>query len=102
MQLHVPFIESPRESRMARAKTHRLATGQLGILILLVVGSARAGTQRPEDLGVIPTPQEVTWTAGSLRVDEATRILLPGTPTNGAKFAAGNLQERLRHQTGLM
>jgi hypothetical protein len=70
-------------------------------LILLVVGSAAAGEKRPEDLGVIPTPQEVTWTDETLRVDENTKILLSEKPTEGAKFAAGNLQERLREQTGL-
>ena len=64
------------------------------------LGAGRA--QRPEDLGVIPTPQEVTWTNESLRIDEATKIVLPGTPTDGAKFAAGNLKDRLRNQTGLM
>ena len=47
---------------MTRANVFRLVTATLGILVLLVVGSARAGEQRPEDLGVIPTPQEVTWT----------------------------------------
>ena len=62
---------------MTRANVYRLATGTLGMLVLLVVGSAWAGEQRPEDLGVIPTPQEVTWTNESLRVDEATKILLP-------------------------
>ncbi len=75
------------------------------MLALLVVGSARAEDKRPEDLGVIPTPQEVTWIKASpndsLRVDETTKILLPAAPTDGAKFAASNLQERLRQQTGL-
>ncbi len=70
----------PRESWMTHANAGRLAMGRLAALILLVVGSARAGTERPEDLGVIPTPQEVTWikesTNESLRVDEATKILL--------------------------
>jgi hypothetical protein len=87
---------------MTRANVYRVATATSGMLFLLVVGSARAGDKRPEDLGVIPTPQEVTWTNDSLRVDEATKILLPGKPTDGAKFAAGNLQERLGQQAGLM
>src|SRR6476620_8901370 len=91
---------------MRRAKVLRLVTATLGILVLLVVGSAHAAAERPEVLGVIPTPQEVTWIKespdDSLRVDEATKILLPDKPTDGAKFAASNLQERLRQQTGLM
>jgi hypothetical protein len=66
-----------------------------------VIGSARAAAERPEDLGVIPTPQEVTWTGESLRVDDTTKILLPEKPADAAKFAAANLQERLRQQTGL-
>ena len=87
---------------MTCASVYRLATATLRTLVLLVVGSACAGAERREDLGVIPTPQEVTWTKESLRVDEATKIVLPGTPSEGAKFAAANLQERLRQQTGLM
>ncbi|HEY1603665.1 MAG TPA: glycoside hydrolase family 20 zincin-like fold domain-containing protein [Pirellulales bacterium] len=87
---------------MTRADLRLIATGLLGISTLLLVGPARAGTGRPEDLGVIPTPQEVTWTKESLRVDEATKILLPRAATEGAKFAASNLQERLGQQTGLM
>ena len=90
---------------MTRANVYRLAMAALGILALLVVGSARAEDKRPEDLGIIPTPQEVTWIKASpndsLRVDETTKILLPAAPTDGAKFAARNLQERLRQQTGL-
>jgi hypothetical protein len=86
---------------MTRANVSRLVTATLGMLLLLLVGSARAGAPRREDLGVIPTPQEVTWTKESLRVDETTKILLPATPTDGAKFAASNLQERLQQQTGL-
>src|SRR5262245_10518997 len=86
---------------MMRTNVYRLATAMLGILVQFVVGSVCAAAQRPEDLGVIPTPQEVTWTNESLRVDEATKIVLPEKPTEGAKFAAGNLQERLRQQTGL-
>jgi hexosaminidase len=87
---------------MTRADLCRIATGLLGTWALLLVGPARAGTGRPEDLGVIPTPQEVTWTKESLRVDEATKILLPRTPTEGAQFAASNLQERVGQQTGLV
>src|SRR5258706_9961585 len=76
-----------------------------GILLLLAIGSARAAEQRREDLGVIPTPQEVTWIEASpnelLRIDGATRILLSAAATDGAKFAASNLQERVRQLTGL-
>ncbi|MGD9723474.1 MAG: glycoside hydrolase family 20 zincin-like fold domain-containing protein [Pirellulales bacterium] len=93
---------------MTRAKVNRLALASveiLGVLLLLIVGSASAARRQREDLGVIPTPQEVTWTDNaadaSLRVDAQTKILLPARPTDGAKFAATNLQERLRAQTGL-
>lgn len=91
---------------MTRAHAFQLVTGTLSIFLLLVTGSAWADEKRPEDLGVIPTPQEVTWIKASpdesLLVDEATRILLPAAATDGAKFAATNLQERLGQQTGLM
>ena len=63
---------------MTPADVCRFATGSLAIGCLLVVGLVQAGTQRPEDLGVIPTPQNVTWTNESLVVDEATKIILPG------------------------
>ena len=60
------FIDSPGESRMTRANVCRLASAPLGMLVLLViVGSARRASGRPEDLGVIPTPQEVTWSKAS-------------------------------------
>ena len=45
---------------MIRVDTYRLAMATLGIVVGLVAGSAQAGAPRPEDLGVIPTPQEVT------------------------------------------
>jgi hexosaminidase len=90
---------------MTRANVFRLATATLGILVLLAAASPRANAQGREDLGVIPTPQEVSWIKqspdASLRIDGDTKILLSDKPTEGAKFAAGNLQERLRQQTGL-
>ena len=64
---------------MIRVNGYRAATAMFGLLGLLLAGAAQAGTQRPEDLGVIPTPQEVAWSNDSLRVDEATKILLPAT-----------------------
>jgi hypothetical protein len=84
---------------MTRANAGRLAMLVLGIKVLLAMTAC--GGERPEDLGVIPTPQEVAWTKDTLRVDATTKILLAARPTDGAKFAAANLQERLREQTGL-
>lgn len=85
---------------MSRANNCRFVAGTLTLLLALAL-SARAVERRAEDLGVIPTPQEVTWTDGSLRVDGATRIVLPAKATDGEKFAANHLQKRLREQTGL-
>ncbi len=85
---------------MSRANICRLVARTSTLLIALVV-SARAADRRPEDLGVIPTPQGVQWTDDSLRINGATKIVLAEKPTAGAKFAAGHLQQRLREQTGL-
>lgn len=86
---------------MTHANVFRLATSTLGMMAYLVVGAALADEHSSDELGVIPTPQEVTWTDELLRVDEATKILLSDKPTEGAKFAADNFQVRLRQQTGL-
>ena len=86
---------------MTRARVRRYVIGNLGLLVLLNVATACAADKRREDLGVIPTPQEVVWTDGILRVDETTKLVLSAKATEGAKFAASNLQERLRQQTGL-
>ena len=86
---------------MKRANMHRLAAGISGVLILLVISPVRAAERRPEDLGVIPTPQEVIWSGETLTIDGATKILLAAAPSEGAKFAASDLRERLREQTGL-
>ncbi|HEY4310672.1 MAG TPA: glycoside hydrolase family 20 zincin-like fold domain-containing protein [Pirellulales bacterium] len=86
---------------MIFAKTCRWLPVTVTIIGSLLVGLAPAREPQREDLGVIPTPQEVVWTKDSLRVDEQTKIVLPGTTTDGAKFAAENLQERLRQQAGL-
>ena len=77
------FIETPRESWMRRRNACWLLTATLGLVALLDAGAARAAAPRPEDLGVIPTPQLVTWTNDSLRVDEGTKILLPSTSPTG-------------------
>ena len=77
---------------MIRRNAYWLLTAASGFLVLLDAGSARAVAPRPEDLGVIPTPQLVTWTNESLRVNEGTKILLPDTATDGLKFAAANFQ----------
>ncbi len=86
---------------MRRRNACWLLTATLGLVALLDAGAARAAAPRPEDLGVIPTPQLVTWTNDSLRVDEGTKILLPSTATDGVKFAVANFQERLEQQMGL-
>ena len=54
-----------------------------------------------QDLGVIPTPQQVTWSDRSVMVDASTKIVLPSAATEGARFAATNLQERLPQQIGV-
>lgn len=73
----------------------------LAIAILAGRRPALAVDRAREDLGVIPTPQEVTWAVGAVQVDASTRIVLPSTATEGAKFAATNLQERLAQQIGV-
>ncbi|HEY2894681.1 MAG TPA: glycoside hydrolase family 20 zincin-like fold domain-containing protein, partial [Pirellulales bacterium] len=86
---------------MTRANGFRSSIVTLGLLVLLATSSVAAGERTREDLGVIPTPQQVTWDDGTLRVDDSTTILLPDGAPEGAKFAATNLQERLAQQTGL-
>jgi hexosaminidase len=73
----------------------------LGLLVLLSADGMGAGARSREDLGVIPTPQEVTWSDQTLAVDETTKIVLGDKPSDGAQFAASNLQERLGQQIGL-
>ncbi len=71
--------------------------------ILLGISASAVGgdERRPEDLGVIPTPQEVIWTDETLVLDAGTKIVLAEEPSAGAKFAAANLIERLAEQTGV-
>jgi hypothetical protein len=87
---------------MSRAIVTSLAAVTWGILVLL---SGTAYAAQPQDLGVIPTPQEVAWAEKSqdpsLRIDASVKIVLADKPSEGAKFAAGNLQQRLQEQTGI-
>lgn len=87
---------------MTRGNDFRWSAGPcaLALVLLLIASAARAAEHQREDLGVIPTPQEVTWTDETVAVDASSKILLPAKPSAGAKFAAENLQERLRQQTG--
>ena len=64
---------------MKRAAGSRGAKILCAIAALLLASWAHADERRPEDLGVIPTPQEVTWSNESVLVDKATKIVQPGT-----------------------
>jgi N-acetyl-beta-hexosaminidase len=70
-------------------------------LLLTLVASASADERGPEDLGVIPAPQIVEWSDETLRVDAGAKIVLSEKASQGAKFAAEHLQQRLQEQTGL-
>ena len=86
---------------MSRAIASRLLSATVGILVGLHVGVARSSERRPEDLGVIPTPQEVTWTDETVPVNEKTKIFVPAGSPAGVQIAAGVFKNRLREQTGL-
>lgn len=89
---------------MIRASFYRSAApawATLPMALLLLVESAHSATRHRQDLGVIPTPQEVTWTDGALPFDATLKIVLAEKPTPGATFAANNLRERVAEPLGV-
>ncbi len=85
---------------MKRADRKPLSLRHIGSLYVAPFGAALAAERRAEDLGVIPTPQEVTWTDETLPVDKQTTILVPAAAPSGVKFAAEMLKKRLREANG--
>lgn len=85
---------------MSQLNVYRWALAA-GAMVICWANSAMASAARPEDLGVIPTPQEVAWSKDTLRVDAGSKIVLQPGASEGARFAANNFQQRLQQSSGL-
>jgi hypothetical protein len=86
---------------MTQTTTRWICMAALTFALGAASAFATAAEKQREDLGVIPTPQEVVWNEGTVQVNGSTLIVLPPKASEGVKFAATYLEQRLQEQLGL-